>query len=292
VDTFIQILVSGLTLGAMYAISAAALSLLWGTLNLLNMAQGAMLGAGGYAAYSAAAVFGLNPLFGIPLAIAVGALIGMIMYAAIVRFIIATPQFETSAIIATIGLAIILENVILKLFGAYPAGQTLRFDGHFRIGEVVVPGQNLFILAASVFLLLVLGLIVSRTSLGRAVRATAQNREAAQLMGVSIHRVYAAVLVISGVFAALSGVLLSSLTTLSPTMGYDPMVKAFIVCVLAGLGSSSGTLVAALMLGLIEATVQYTLGVRYGLPVLLVLVILTLIWRPSGLFGTARVVRL
>ena len=291
-DSSVQIIVSGLTLGAMYALSAAALSLIWGTLNLLNMAQGAMLTAGAYAALGAVSALGLPVFVALPAAGLVGAGIGAVLFWGVVRPLIGRPEFETATIIATMGLAIVLEDVVQKIFGAYPFAQPFRIDGSVTAFGVNVPLQNLLILAVGTLFLLVLGLIVSRTSLGRAVRATAQNREAALLMGIPVERVFALVVILSGVFAALSGVLLSSITTLTPTMGYDPMIKAFVICVVAGLGSMSGTLAAALLIGLLEAAVQYTLGVRYGLPVMLTVVVATLIWRPSGLFGRRQAVRL
>ena len=127
--------------------------------------------------------------------------------------------------------------------------------------------------------------------MGRAIRATAQNRDAAQLMGVPVRLVFTQVLVFAGMLAAVSGIMLSSITTLAPTMGYDPMLKAFIICVIAGLGNVSGALYAAFILGLLEAFIQFYFGVRYGFPALLLLVIVALIWRPYGVFGKSKVAR-
>ena len=110
-------------------------------------------------------------------------------------------------------------------------------------------------------------------------------------MGVNVGRVFAQVMGIAGVVAAISGVMLSSITTLAPTMGYDPMLKAFIICVIAGLGNVPGALVAAFVLGLFEAVVQFAVGVRFGFPALLALVIVALIWRPYGVFGRRQVRR-
>ena len=141
-------------------------------------------------------------------------------------------------------------------------------------------------------MMILVALLLQRSRTGRAIRATAQNRDAAQLMGVNVVRVYAQVLALSGALAAVSGVMISSLATLSPTMGGDPMLKAFIICVVAGLGNTYGAVAAAVVIGLIEASTQYVLGVRFGFALLLLLVIAVLIWRPSGIFGKNRVVRL
>jgi branched-chain amino acid transport system permease protein len=118
------------------------------------------------------------------------------------------------------------------------------------------------------------------------------NIDAARLMGVQTERTYLQVMAIAGALAGAAGVLISSLSSLSPQMGGDPMVKAFVICVVAGLGNVAGTGATAVVLGVFEATIQYYFGVRYGFPLMLGLVILVLIWRPNGLFGRKSVVRL
>ena len=144
----------------------------------------------------------------------------------------------------------------------------------------------------AVLLMAGVAFILNRTRMGRAIRATAQNRDAAQLMGIRVGRVYAQVLAISGALAAVSGVMISSLSGLLPNMGGDPMLKAFVICVVAGLGNVYGAVLAAIVLGLLEAVIQYEIGVQYSFAILLVIVIAVLIWRPSGIFGRSQVVRL
>ncbi len=290
-DTFTQIIVSGLTLGAMYAVSTISLSLVWGSLNLLNMAQGALLVTGGYAAYAVVTTLGMPIVVGFVGAFLVGGLVGAAMYYGVIQFMIGKPAFETNVIIATVGLALIFENVVLKFFGAYPLTQPIMVGGGFFIGRVHVRWQSLLILAVAVVLTAITALILNRTRMGRAIRATSQNRDAAQLMGVPVRLVFLQVLVIAGMLAAVSGIMLSSITTLAPTMGYDPMLKAFIICVIAGLGNVAGALYAAFILGIFESFVQFFFGVRFGFPALLLLVIVALIWRPYGVFGRRKVVR-
>ncbi len=290
-DIFIQIVMSGLTLGAMYAISTISLSLVWGSLNVLNMAQGALLVIGGYASYAAVTAFGLPLAAGFVFALVVGGLVGAGMYYFVIRPMLGKDGFETNVIIATVGLAIVFENVVLKLFGAYPLSQPLALEGGLYIGTSHIPYQKLLIMAVSIVLMIAIATILNRTWMGRAIRATSQNRGAAQLMGVPVNLVFSQVLIIAGVLSAISGIMLSSITTLSPTMGYDPMLKAFIICVIAGLGNVAGALYAAFALGLFEAFIQFVFGVRYGYPALLLLVIVVLIWRPYGVFGKKRVAR-
>lgn len=291
-DVFVQILASGLTLGAMYAISTVGLSLVYGSLGMLNMAHGAVLTLGGYTAYYVITTLGLPIILGLPAAMVVGSLLGLAVYYTTALPILRSQNFETNVFIATIGVGAILENVILKLFGPQPLPQPFGIGGGLLIGRVHVPHQNLLILGIAVILMVVVALFLQRTRSGRAIRATAQNREAASLMGVRVGRIYALVLALSGVLASISGILVSSLTTLSPTMGADPMLKAFIICVVAGLGNIYGAVISAILLGVLEAGAQFAIGVRYGFATLLILVIVVLIWRPYGLFGRRQVVRL
>lgn len=291
-DVFLQIALSGATLGAMYAVGAVGLSLIWGAMGVLNMAHGAMMTLGGYASFAAVSALGLPAWMGLPAAILAGFVIGALIYALVVRQMFRHPAFETNIIIATVGLAMLLESLVLKGFGAYPSKQPFMIEGGFRISEVFIPYQNLMIVAIAVLLMVVVSWILERTRVGRAIRATAQDRDAAQLMGVPVGRVFAQVLGIAGAVVAVSGVMLSSIATLTPTMGYDPMLKAFIVCVVAGLGRVNGALIAAFAIGLFEAVVQYYAGVRFGFPAMLILVIAVLIWRPNGLFGRAQATRI
>ncbi|MGD9538447.1 MAG: branched-chain amino acid ABC transporter permease [Alphaproteobacteria bacterium] len=292
-ESFVQIIVSGLLLGAMYAVSAIGLSLVWGALGMLNMAHGALLTIGAYACYAAIVNAGLPNGLGLPIAMAASFLFGLLMYYVVVRWMYRRAGFETNIILATIGLAMVFENAVLKIFGAYPVAQPFGVDRSigFEIGTVFVPWQNIVIIAVSAVLMVVIAFALKATRMGRAIRATAQSRDAAQLMGVPVGRVFAQVMGLSGIVAAVSGVMISSITTLAPTMGYDPMMKAFIVCVVGGLGNVPGAFIAALLLGLIEAAIGFGFGTRFGYPALLVLVIIALLWRPYGVFGRRAVTR-
>lgn len=291
-DVYIQIVVSGLVLGSMYAVSAIGLTLLWGALNVLNMAHGAFLIVGGYSAYVFATLVGAPPVLAILLALGAGVLLGVLVFELVAKPLRGNENFETNIIIATVGLALVIENIILNVFGAYPMRQPLVFDGGFFIGQTHVPYHSVVVFVLAVVLLFGLDQILRRTSYGRMIRAVALNIEAARLMGIKTDTIYRLVFAVSGALAAISGIMLSSITTLSPTMGYDPMLKAFIVCVIAGLGEVRGALLAAMLLGLIEAAVQFFLGVRFGFPVLLLLVVVTLIWRPQGMLRKVEVSRL
>ncbi|WP_119391742.1 branched-chain amino acid ABC transporter permease [Taklimakanibacter lacteus] len=291
-DVLIQIIASGLTLGAMYAVATIGLSLVYGSLNMLNMAHGALLTLGGYICYATITHLGFHPALALIAAALVCAAAGLVIYAFATLPLLRAENFETNIFIATIGIGSIIENLMLKSFGPYPIPQPLGISGQVVIGNVHIPVQNILILVTALTLMAAVAFLLQKTRTGRAIRATSMNREAAQLMGVRVGQVYAQVLALSGALAAVSGIMISSIATLTPVMGGDPMLKAFIVCVVAGLGNVYGAVIAAIVLGLLEAATQYVFGVRWSFATLLLLVILVLIWRPYGLFGRGQVVRL
>lgn len=291
-DVLVQIIASGLTLGAMYAVSTIGLALVYGALNMLNMAHGSVLALGGYICFYVMTVLGLPAIVGVAAAALICGCVGLGIYHLAARPMLNSANFETQIFIATIGIGAVVENVILRLFGPQPKAQPLNLRGALQIGHVSIPLQNMLILAVAVTMMLGVAWLLGRTRAGRAIRATAQNREAAQLMGVRIGRVYAQVLALSGALAAISGIMISSLAGLLPNVGADPMLKAFVICVVAGLGQVRGAVLSALMLGLLEAAIQFAVGVQYSFAILLLIVIAALIWRPYGLFGRKQVVRL
>jgi branched-subunit amino acid ABC-type transport system permease component len=290
-DAFIQIMFSVLTLGAMYALGAVGLALTFGTMRMFNMAHGVFMTIGAYAAFSSVTYFGAPLLVALLVGILAGGLIGAIMHLLVVQFMLETQDFEINVLVATAGVGILLQDFLLKVFGGYPFRQPVQIDGIFKIGNVVVTYQSMVILALATTLIAALAWVLTKTKFGLAIRATAMNQEAAMLMGVKTSRTYLQVLIIAGMLAGAAGILISSLSTLSPEMGQNPAVRAFVICVVAGLGSVTGAGVAAIALGLFEAAIQYYFGVRYGLPVMLGLVVVALIWRPAGLFGKQEVVR-
>ena len=293
-DVIVAVASTALTNGALYALATVGLSLVWGSMGMLNMAHGGLLALGGYAAYTGSVTLGLPLPLAIAFAMVVGAAMGAALHLLVVRELLRTSGagFETAVMIATVGISIALQNALLLVYGGQPLGQPFDVPGSIRIGAGAVPWLNVTIVLVSVAVMVVASLLISRTRMGRAIRATAQNRDAALLMGVPVQRVYLQVLALSGALAGICGVLVSSITQLTPGLGADPMLKAFIMCVVAGLGNLPGAIAAAFGLALVEAVMQFAAGARWGFPTLLLLVIAILIWRPAGLFGRARIQRL
>ena len=293
---FIQIIVSGLTFGAMYALAAVGLALVWGAFNMLNMAHGIIMTLGAYFVLVWAELFGLPLWFAGPFAFIAGGIVGGAIYFVSAHWMLTQKNFEVTIIIATFGLGMALEAGLMKLlrelFQAAPYAQPLSLGADsFLVGDVPVSYQRLIIWAVAVALIVLVALFLTRTTMGRAIRATAQNRDAARLMGVKVKRVYVIVLALASGLAGVAGIMLSSFKDVVPLMGQTPMLKAFIVIVLAGLGNMTGALYAALLIGMVEAAVKVLVADKWGFLAMLVVVVIAIIWRPAGLFGKHQIAR-
>ncbi|WP_282077389.1 branched-chain amino acid ABC transporter permease [Epibacterium ulvae] len=290
-DAILQILVTGLTLGSMYALASVGLALTYGTMGMFNMAHGLFMTIGAYVCYSAFIVFGMPLSFAVLIGIAAGGVVGMAMHLLIVKFMLHRADFQTTIMVATAGVAILLQDLILKQYGAYPFKQPAQIEGQLTVANVVVTYQSIAIMTFAAALIGLMAWLLTNTRFGLAIRATAMNQDAAELMGVKTEQTYLQVLLIAGVLAAAAGILISSLASLSPDMGTNPLIRAFVICVVAGLGSVTGAGITAIVLGVMEAAIGYYIGVRFGFPTMLGLVILVLIFKPAGLFGKQGVVR-
>lgn len=290
-DAFLQIAVTGLYLGALYALASVGLALVYGTMGMFNMAHGLFMTVGAYAAYTVCQIWGMPLVVGLVSGITAGALAGVLLHMLVVRLILKADDFETIIMVATAGVAILLQDLVLKQFGAYPFKQPVQIEGSFKLGGIAITYQSVLIVVIAGILISAMAWLLTFTRFGRAIRATAMNREAAQLMGVKTEWIYLQVMAISGLLAAAAGILISSLAGLSPALGDNPLIRAFIICVVAGLGSVTGAGFCAIAFGLIEAAIGYYLGVRFGLPLMLAVVIFVLILKPAGLFGQKETVR-
>ncbi len=292
-SAWLTVAVSGLASGASYALASVALALVLGATGILNMAHGALLALGGYLAYGAATQLGWHWAPSLLGTLAGGALAGALLYACVVAPMsrVGPAQFPTAVLIATIGLGIAGEQALVLAYGGIALRQPLALGGGWTVGPVTLMHQDLAVIVTALAALLLLGHFLQHTDAGRAMRAVEQDREAAALQGIPVARVHLQVFALAGAIATLCGVMISGTTQISPGFGNEPMFKAFIVCVLAGLGRLQGVALVALVLGLVEAAVQYRFGAHWGFPALLALVMATLVWRPGGLFAAPEVRR-
>lgn len=284
-SVFNDIIVSALTLGALYAASAVALSLIWGSIGMLNLAHGSFLAVGAYCSLLLVDRLGFPWWTGILAGGAGGAMMGSLTYFLLVRWVFTKPNFEINIIILTMALSSIVIDVINNVIGPTTAKQPFNLDGRIEFGGSGIAYQTVLIICGAVAMVFILQMIVRRTSLGRAIRAVSQEPTAARLNGIPLQLTILKVLVVAGVAAGVSGVLLTAFTTVYPGVGFDPLLKALIICVVGGLGSIPASFTAAFLLAFVEVSVQYTFGTKWGFPALLTFVIIVLLSRPAGLFG-------
>jgi branched-chain amino acid transport system permease protein len=286
-ETLVAILVSGFVAGSLYALMASGLSLVWGTLSIFNFAHGTLLMLGAYAAWYVSASQGLDLglAVGIPSSLVILALLGIVLYFLLVRPFIARPGADLVVIITTLAGASFLQNAAQEIFGPRYKQLDRVIKGQIQFLNTAIGLQDLLIIILTPIVLLLLALMLKKTKLGLAIRAVEQNHDSALLAGVSVGRIYLLVFAVSAVLAALAGIMLGGLFFITPVMGSDPLLRAFIVVVFGGLGSLPGTVAGAYVIGIIEAIAVFVVGLYWAPVVLFIVLILVMILRPTGLFG-------
>jgi branched-chain amino acid transport system permease protein len=284
-----QNLVFGLLVGGLYGLAAVGLSLVFGVTKILNVAHGELLMIGGYASFWLFALFGVDPFLGLLLPTLLLVLLGLVLYKGI--FGRMTKLGEETKIKNTMlvgfGVGIVLQNLAQRLWTADQRGITTDYSSLvFTLFDVRFPIVRVASFLIALFVLVALHLFLKRTYLGKAIRATVEDWEAAAVLGISTDRVYLISFLMGAGLAGLAGALVSVGYSIEPTMGLEWTLTSLIVMVLGGLGSFVGTFVAGVLLGITQSLTSLWLGGAYREMVALVLFLLVLIVRPQGLFGT------
>lgn len=281
---FLQATLYGLLQGGLFALVAAGFSLVWGVMNVINLAYGSFVLIGAYLTWKLNSEVGLDPLLGMFVAAAALFVAGYLVQRFLINLIVNAPVFMT--LLLTFGLQLVLVNGLILVFSAdYRSIPTSYASKSFALGEVHVPYGRLiaFLLAVAISLLLV-GLM-TRTRTGLAIAATGMDRGAARLMGIRARHIYALTFGIAAALAGAAGAMVGMVQTFSPADAGRWTLLAFVTAVLGGLGNMYGALVGGILLGLVEAWCgQYLPGTLVNAIAFAVLV-LVLIVRPSGLIG-------
>jgi len=280
----VQVIINGLVLGCLYACIAAGFSLVWGVLNVINLMHGSFIVLGSYLAWGAYQALGLGPWSTLLLAAPLFFGLGYAVQRGILNRVIAAPVLVTLTL--TFGLDLMLNNAMLVAFKA--DYRRLILDpplGTWSMGELVVPVDRVIAMLFALLLTLVLYAILRRSRVGRAIVAVRLDREAARLMGVDVPVIYATAFGFGAAMAGCAGVLLAMIFPISPISSGPYLGKAFVVCVLGGLGSVPGAVVGGLFLGLIESVGSIVLGPEHAVTLSFSLLIVFLIVRPHGLLG-------
>ncbi len=287
VETLLYIVVGGLVTGSLYALMATGLAIVWTTLGIFNFAHGALIATGAYVAWqvSSADAMGGGFVAGALAAVTVLFVIGMLFHLLLVRAFERQPNLVLLAVITTLAGASILENALSLIWGprSKQIGRIIEQD--VSLPGLTVSGNEVVVMALVLVILGGLGYFLSRTPMGRAMRAVAQNREAAQLMGLDVPRLYAFAFGLSAATAGLAGVFIGSIRFMTPTMGTDPLMKALVVVIFGGVARFSSPIMAAFIIGMVEAFSTYFVGLYWTPAVLFLLMIVVLLVKPEGLFG-------
>lgn len=286
-DTLATVIAGGLVLGAIYALMAAGLAAIWTTLGIFNFAHGAFIALGAYVGWQIVEITGGGA--GLVLAVAatlvVMFLVGVGFHLLLVRPFERRADIVTTSVITTLAGAAILESVITLVWGPRSKQLARLAGGEIDLGFARFPVNDLVLITIVAASLTLLGWFLGRTRTGRAMRAVSQNREAAELMGLDVPRLYAIAFGLSAALAALAGLFLGGIRFMVPTMGADPLMKALIVVIFGGVARFTSPIYAALIVGLVESVSNYAIGLYWTPAVLFALMIAVLFAKPSGLFG-------
>lgn len=290
-----QDLVNGILAGGILALVALGFSLVWGIMNIINLAHGAFIMLGAYVTYQLYQSFHVDPFLSLPISFVALFVLGWLIQRYLINWVARAPILTT--FLLTFGLSLLIVNVALIIWTGDTRGVTTSYSGaNFTLAGVTVPWAKLFTLLAALAITGVMQVWLTRSKTGRAIRATSMDIGAAQLSGVRTANIYAVVFALSAGLAGVAGTLISLSYALTPTMGDPFLIKAFVVCVLGGLGSVQGALIGGLVYGIVEAfatQIDVTIGTQHisgsGLQdaIALVVLLIVLIVRPTGIVGKA-----
>ncbi|MDM8167884.1 branched-chain amino acid ABC transporter permease [Roseovarius sp.] len=278
----IQAGVNGLVIGTMYALMAIGFTLVFGIMRVVNFAHGEFYMIGSFIAFFTYAQWQLPFVVTILAAVLLVGVVGALVEWALIRPLRGD---ELTGMIATLGISVVIQNTALMYFGASPRPMPDVISGLVRVGPAVFSWSRIFVIIAAALVIGAFWLFMQKSRTGRAMRAVAQDREAALIQGIDVEKIFPLAFGISVALAAVAGAMMAPVFSVSPFVGVTPMLKAFIVVILGGLGSIPGAVLGGLLLGMIESFGATLLGAMVADMLQLALVIAILLVRPSGLMG-------
>lgn len=273
----LQLLINGLLVGAIFALAAYGLALVWGVMNIINVTQGEFVILGGYVTYYISNA-GIHPIAGIPVAAIVLFLLGWLLYRSVVFRIVDRDLF--TSLLATFGLSILLQQLMNELFGANVQtaqtdfGTVLLYDG-----LIAVPWIQVVAFALALVIGVVLVVFLKKSRMGQSIRATAQNARAARIMGINTDRVYAFTYSLNAAICGAAGALVVMTWVIHPFFGLTYTVRSFMIVIIAGLGNLTGVVVAGLGLGSLEKFAGFILGAEFEAAFIFSLLVIILVVR-------------
>ncbi len=282
---FVQTLISGLSLGSIYALMALGYTMVYGIAKLLNFAHGDVIMVGAYVLISSAVSLSMPPVLAAAVSVALCIVLGVAVELLAYRPLRKAPSL--SVLITAIGVSYLLQNVALLIFGpeqrAFP--KLISFP-ELHLGSITVEGITLVTLLITALIMLLLTLFISKTKLGKAMRAVSEDKEAAELMGISVNRTITLTFAIGSALAAVASIFYGmSYVYIVPTTGAMPGIKSFTAAVFGGIGSVPGAMLGGIMLGVIEQLSKAYISSLWSDAIVFGVLVVILIVRPAGLLG-------
>lgn len=284
-EMFLQNLLNGIISGSYYAVLGVGLTVTWGVLKMINVAHGDFYMLGAYFFYTLSKMLGLPVLLSIVLGVAGVFLVGMLVERSVLAPSLGRGQFGDTPFILTLAVGILLQNVAQLVWGEKNVGVPYFSDKIYRVMGITMAAQRLIVAAVAILTLVVVLIIIKKTKFGWAISATAQDLYAANLMGINTKKIYMVTFGIAVALGAVAGCLLAPIYGINPWMGSSIQLKSFVVCIVGGLGSIGGSIVAGVLLGIVESFSTQFLGSGWQSVIAYALVIVMFWVRPTGLFG-------
>lgn len=284
-DKLIQTLISGLSLGSIYALIALGYTMVYGIAKMLNFAHGDIIMVGAYAVITAVFTMGLPPFIAILISIALCALLGIV-----IEFLAYRPlrQAQPLAVLITaIGVSYLLQNLALLIYGSeQKAFPTIVALPTVHIGGVYIDGITLATLVVTAVIMVALSLFINKTRMGKAMRAVSEDKEAAELMGISVNRTITVTFAIGSALAGVAAIFYgAAYTYIRPTTGAMPGIKAFTAAVFGGIGSIPGAMLSGILLGVIEQLSKTYISTLWADAIVFGVLVVVLVVKPTGLLG-------
>tara|TARA_B100000530_G_scaffold285583_1_gene200227 strand:+ start:869 stop:1759 length:891 start_codon:yes stop_codon:yes gene_type:complete len=295
VTLFLEQIINGLVLGGIYALIAVGYTMVYGVIQLINFAHGEIFMFGAYFAFLGVTALNLPLWLALILSVVLCAILGVIIDLVAYRPLRSAPRL--SALITAIGISLVLQNVARMIWGAEPRRDLANAKSEFLAQTITIPGGaqlsylDLSIIVLAVFLMAGLNRLIYLTRIGKAMRACAQDKMAASLMGINTNIVITITFALGSGLGAIAGIMVGMRETIEPTMGYYKGVAAFAAAVLGGIGNITGAMLGGIVLGIAEVLGAGYISSGYRIAIAYILMILVIIFRPSGLLGRASAKR-